>query len=403
MKNIAIITPSLREGGLERVAANISNLLIGEYNVFLFVMDGNHGVYKSNASVVDFGLPDTYKRGNLVRLKFLFLSFIKLLYYKSKFNINVCISHGEITNIQNVLTFKSKNIVCIHENRMHADNDFQRRLVNKMIGRIYSYASYIVSVSYGVQNFLSTRYKFNNQLLKVIYNPFDIHSIEIKSRGDIEPTLKEIFANYKTVVNVGRFTRQKGHEHLIRIFAKLVKKYGTRYKLLLLGDGPDKEKIVKQIQEAGLKVGIGDNFDRSANVILLGFRENPYKYIANSDLFLSTSLWEGLPSVIIESLVCGTPVIHSDCPSGPREILADSETQNPGEESYMEKYGVLLPSYNMNDKLNQEDLDALYLEYIVKLFEDTDIMNEYSRRGKVHSREFSDHKVKGNWEHLINN
>jgi len=272
-----------------------------------------------------------------------------------------------------------------------------------VIGKIYNYSSYVVSVSHGVQDFLLTSYNLKDGLLKVVHNPFDIDDIKTKAREEVEPNLKEVFSDFRTIISVGRLTKQKGHIHLIRIFAKLVKECGHKYKLLLLGDGPDKGKILEQTRDLGLKACTEDDLNQSADVFLLGFRNNPYKYIAYSDLFLSTSLWEGLPSVIIESMACGTPVIHSDCPSGPKEILTDFMSQNENPEPYLKKYGILLPPYNTNDQTGYDELDNLYLKHIIMLFEDDDIKAEYASKGEFHSREFSYHKIKDKWKHLINN
>ncbi len=70
------------------------------------------------------------------------------------------------------------------------------------------------------------------------------------------------------------------------------------------------------------------------DVSLLGFVENPYAYMSRASLFILSSRWEGLPTVLIEALFCGVPVISTDCPSGPREVLADG------------KYGALVPVHN---------------------------------------------------------
>ena len=92
-------------------------------------------------------------------------------------------------------------------------------------------------------------------------------------------------------------------------------------RLLILGEGKEREPLEELIQKLGLE----------KDVSLPGFVMNPYAYMARSSLFVLSSRWEGLPTVLIEALCCGTPVVSTDCPSGPREILKDGQ------------YGQLVP------------------------------------------------------------
>ncbi|HDR1588666.1 TPA: glycosyltransferase, partial [Pasteurella multocida] len=94
-----------------------------------------------------------------------------------------------------------------------------------------------------------------------------------------------------------------------------LKKRGIQEKLYIVGDGECREKLEKQIESLNLQ----------EDCFLLGNKDNPYPLIKNAKLFLHTSLKEGLPTVILESMACGTPVISMDCPTGPKEILRGGE------------------------------------------------------------------------------
>jgi glycosyltransferase involved in cell wall biosynthesis len=104
-------------------------------------------------------------------------------------------------------------------------------------------------------------------------------------------------------------TQQKDFPTLIEAFRLLRDKAMAR--LIILGEGEERGQLEALIMASGL----------SADVDLHGFVENPYAYLSRADAFVLSSRWEGLPTVLIEALACGCPVVATDCPSGPREIL----------------------------------------------------------------------------------
>jgi glycosyltransferase involved in cell wall biosynthesis len=113
------------------------------------------------------------------------------------------------------------------------------------------------------------------------------------------------------VLAVGRLTAQKAFDVLIQAFARVRKTRLAR--LLILGEGEERSALEAMIRQFGLAQDIG----------LPGFVPNPYPYMAHAALFVLSSEFEGLPTVLVEAMSVGTPVIATDCPSGPREILMD--------------------------------------------------------------------------------
>jgi len=111
------------------------------------------------------------------------------------------------------------------------------------------------------------------------------------------------------IISVGRLSEEKDHLLLLRAFQKIRKECSA--KLAFIGDGGLRCFLEDIVTEFGLE----------KDVCFLGFVENPYKYIARSNLFVLSSKSEGLPTVLIEALALGVPVVSTDCPSGPREIL----------------------------------------------------------------------------------
>jgi glycosyltransferase involved in cell wall biosynthesis len=111
----------------------------------------------------------------------------------------------------------------------------------------------------------------------------------------------------------GRLTRQKGFDLLLNACAALPQDSWSQ--LWILGDGPERDRLIRQAVRLGLK-------DR---VSLLGFRHNPYKYMAAADVFILSSRWEGFANVLVEAMACGCPIVSFDCPHGPAEILVEGE------------------------------------------------------------------------------
>jgi glycosyltransferase involved in cell wall biosynthesis len=111
------------------------------------------------------------------------------------------------------------------------------------------------------------------------------------------------------VLAVGSLTVQKDFPTLIRAVAHVQETRPVR--LLILGEGQDRPTLEAQVRKLGLEQSIS----------LPGFVANPYAYMARASVFVLSSRWEGLPTVLMEALFCGAPVVATDCPSGPREIL----------------------------------------------------------------------------------
>jgi glycosyltransferase involved in cell wall biosynthesis len=154
--------------------------------------------------------------------------------------------------------------------------------------------------------------------IQVIYNPIATSDLREKSAAILEhPWFKE--CEPPVVLAVGRLTRQKGFNILIRAFSRVRRTRAVR--LMILGEGEERPFLEDLIRQLGLE----------QEVSLPGFVQNPYPYMQRASLFVLSSRWEGLPTVLVEALYLGTPIISTDCPGGSREILRDGQ------------YGQLVP------------------------------------------------------------
>ena len=205
--------------------------------------------------------------------------------------------------------------------------------------------------------------------VELVYNPINLKIIREKAENvnpDYEKYLKE---NY--FLQVSRLTQQKQPEHLVDIYYKL-KQRGIKEKLYFIGNGEKIELIKQKIKEYKLE----------NDVILLGQIENPYPFFKNAKLFVHTAKYEGLPTVLLESLAFGTPVISYDCPTGPKDILGKNS-----------EYGELIP---LNDKDE-------FVEKVYELMNNNKKYENYRKMSFVRANDFSMESNKVKLKELIEN
>lgn len=159
----------------------------------------------------------------------------------------------------------------------------------------------IIAISDGMVSDLRNCIKVTSRIEKIT-NPFDFEGIKAAARVRVRT-----IPNDKYVIHVGRFNKQKRHDLLIDAWART----STEHILVLL---------VEENKELRDLIKLHKQCDR---VFVAGFQDNPYSWMANADLLVLSSDFEGLSNVIVEALICGTPVVSTDCPSGPGEILHD--------------------------------------------------------------------------------
>ena len=160
----------------------------------------------------------------------------------------------------------------------------------------------IICVSKGVQQDLVTSLHIKPRSIQTIYNPFAIDQIKQESKA-YQPDIKKPY-----IVHIARFDNQQKNQTML---LKAMQQINPNYQLVMLT--PECAELKTLIQQ--------NKLDDKIKVI--GFKSNPYPWIQHANLLLLSSNYEGLPTVLIESLICGTPVVSTDCPSGPSEILVD--------------------------------------------------------------------------------
>jgi len=207
--------------------------------------------------------------------------------------------------------FSSRLIVTVHNTlsiSVRTAASKWKRSVPDLMRCLYPFADKVVAVSRGVAMDLIDELGIPASSVEVVYNP--VVRPEMKDLA-AEPVDHE-WLNNKTcpvLIAASKLKPQKDLPMLLRAFQKVRAQRPVR--LLILGEGPD----LHSLEELAAELGI------AADVQFAGFVQNPFAYYRRADLFVMSSAWEGLPTALIEALACGCPVVSTDCPSGPAEIL----------------------------------------------------------------------------------
>lgn len=321
-KRIAIFLPSFVGGGAERSMVTLAYGLVDRgYKVDLLVARAE-GPYKA---LVD----QRVRIVDLQALRVLF-SLPKLVRYLRLERPEALLSTLDYANVIALWARRLAHVptrtVVLEQNTIsitaRKSLQWRQRIMPRLVRRFYAWADHVVGNSYGVAEDLVKITGLPRERVEVIYNPVVTSTLREKAKfAPHHPWFGP--GNPPVILAVGRLTEQKDFPTLIRAFAEVHRKLAVR--LLILGEGRDREELQALID--GLGVG--------SDVLLAGFVENPYAYMAGSAAFVLSSRWEGLPTVLIEAMASGTRVIATDCPSGPREILADG------------KHGALVPVENV--------------------------------------------------------
>ena len=154
---------------------------------------------------------------------------------------------------------------------------------------------------------------FNFDQLKYLPDPI-LNVKEIEKMKKEESFIEKEISKKKTIISIGRLTKQKNFQFLINAFS-IIQKKNSELNLCILGEGEDRTKLERQIK----------NLDLTDKVFLLGNKKNIYNYLKNSDIFILPSLWEDPGFVLIEAGYMNKLIISSDCPNGPKELLENGK------------------------------------------------------------------------------
>ena len=339
---IAFFVPTMHGGGAERVVLNLIEGMIPQKIPLDLILASAEGPYL-NQIPPEVRLIDL-KGGRVIK------SVLPLVRYLRTNRPQVVISHMSHTNVIALLAAKlslvNTPIITVEHNTQSVRiSPLQRaKLVLPLMKLLYPQAEVNVAVSQDAAKDLERVLKLPLGRVKAIYNPIVDSQLLAKAEENIEhPWFQD--KSTPVFLAVGRLTQQKDFFNLIKAFARVRQQIDA--KLVILGEGELRGKLTALIKKLALVNAVD----------LAGFTANPYAYMKRASAFVLSSRWEGLPTVLVEAMACGCPVIATDCPSGPREILANG------------KFGTLVP-INDAEKLASAMLvvlnDPVAKEYLIE-------------------------------------
>jgi glycosyltransferase involved in cell wall biosynthesis len=233
--------------------------------------------------------------------------------------------------------------------------------------QISRWSDKIVVVSIGAMDSFMRIVAVSKDKVTCIPNAIDVAEVLARANESMQEEDRHIFRD-PTIVSVGRLNTQKNHQFLIRSHAML-RQRGIWQRLVIVGQGDLKDSLMTLARE----LSVADT------VHLIGFRSNPYPYIAAGTVFAFTSLFEGMGIVLIEATVIGTGVVSINCPSGPSEVLAGGQL------------GVLVPPNDL----------ALFSDEIARFIVNPAHKENFRRADVNNSIRFDIPQLISSWERVL--
>lgn len=368
------VIPTLGGGGAERVAAILLRELSAMgINIVLVLFSKKFGYgIPENVTVRYIGInPCKGFVHTVVKFISIIINLKRIIKEERPFNV---LSFMDYTNIvailSNMISFqKSRVTISVRTSpSLHLykySTTFWNKITRILIKSLYNKANSIIAVSDFAKNDLIENFAIRPDKIMTIYNPIDTIKIKALAGENVShPWFKD---KIPVVLAVGRLSKEKGFDYLLKAFAIVSDKMDVR--LLVMGEGEEEEHLK----------GLCQRFGINSKIYFAGFQENPYKYMKRSTIFVLSSLFEGFPNVLIEAMVCGLPVISTIYNPGYNEIIEN------------EKNGLLVPV---------ADEKAL-AEAMLRLLNNPEERRKYSAYAKERVKEFSLQEIAGQYKRAL--
>lgn len=309
-KRIAIVVASMDSGGAERVALNLAESFAAAGNAVDLVLVRRRGdllrQVPSSVRIIDLAAKRAFTAIGSFR------KYVRVTKPKAviavNFEVNVMAAAALLG-----MRRKPRLLLSVHCAPILYFKGAPRPWRKMMIAastRLYRGADHIIAVSEGIADELIELGWADQERCAVVYNPVIRSDFQALARqAPDHPWFGE--RSIPLILNAARLVPQKNHQLLLHAFALVAARRPVR--LALLGDG----ELRAELESMAARLAIANS------VAFLGHRQNPYPYMREADLFVLSSAWEGFGNVLVEAMAVGTPVVSTDCPHGPREVLGD--------------------------------------------------------------------------------
>ena len=310
---ISFFLPSMVDGGAERVTLNLIQYLARHYDLTLDLV-----LVSATGAFIDQVPPQV----NVIDLKSsrTISSLPALISYLRKNRPDALLSGMDFVNVIALSAVKlsrvnTRTVACLHSHysaQLSNASAFRGRFITPFVKVTHRWADVIVGISKGCGEEFIKATGVGQENMRYIYNPVITDAIAPLAA---EPLNHPWFSKGEppVILAVGRLSHAKNFQLLVDAYAIVKESHAAR--LIILGDGEDRPDLESRVK----------SLDLENDVELPGFVANPYAYMKNSAVYVLSSRYEALPTVLIEAMYCGTQLVAVDCPSGPREILADGK------------------------------------------------------------------------------
>ncbi len=311
-RHIALFMQDLHGGGAERMTINLARGLADRGHKVDLIVTKGEGAYldlvPQNVRLIDLKTKVPILSVSAMKKYLIAEKPHSVLGVLNQPNVaalvarRLCGSKAKIViSIRNTLTEEAKNA-----------KSLRMKMMPTIVKAVAKWADAVVSVSSGAADDFARLTGIDRERIQVIYNPVVDDSLLAQSK--IRPDHPYFVDGHKPVVlAAGRLSHQKDYPTLLRAFAEVRKNYEAR--LMILGEGPDRDALTQLATELGI---VND-------LALPGFVSPPFGHMGHCSVFVLSSLFEGLPGVLIQAMACGAPVVATNCRSGPFEILRNGE------------------------------------------------------------------------------
>ena len=341
MKTICYILPNLYCGGIPRVLEGLHSYFKkrGFSQVVVLLHKKLPICYEVSGSEIIELCP--MRRGYVGKTMAFYQRWRAFAKLRKKHSFDIVVGMGVAANLLNILTRQyGGKTVCTEHNIKSIENStwgVSGKLYNLLMKKLYNKADVIVALTEDMKKDLSCVYRIDKNKIQVIKNPQRINSIIEKGEEKVPPQYAYLFTEETvSLICLGTIRHAKGHVLLVKALPLLKQRIGN-LKCIFMGQ-PDsaQEELESLVSQLGLE----------QIVTIIGNQENPYPFLRRASLMLLPSLYEGLGMVLVESMALGTPVIATNCLTGPKDLLCKSPEEIEITNSFLEAdYGILVPSW----------------------------------------------------------
>lgn len=343
------------------------NAIQSFYNVKLYVLDNSNQAFKTKTKPYDLSIRQV-KNTLLSRLTY----FLKGIYFFNKqIKINkydIVIYHLKKLNFMSVFLSKHKKI-----NVIHSRINFQNPIEYIMYKLVFKRSEKVIFVSYGLKEEFCRKLKIpiNSKKLMVLYNFTNLPNhfvVDLKAKKDI-------------LVSIGRLEEKKGFQHVLRSLNKIRNQLAD-FKYYIIGEGSYRDELEKLIKQYYLE----------DQVKLIGYVENPEKYLEKAKVFILSSYYETFSLAMIEAMSYGLAIISSNCKHGPREILSYNQSLD-NKHYVLSKYGIIVPNLSksqLKQKLSQSEEELAQAIYLI--IHNTNLREKLAHKAFKRAKIYSKHR-----------